>query len=436
MENNLFPLKAYPKKLQDFVSETNKCYDYSEEYLSLALLMACSAAIGYSVTIRFNDDFIETAMIFAVIIGKPNTGKTHPLKYALGPILKKDEEMHQKYQQEMREYQQAKKDNSSTEMPIPKRSKQIVKDFTIESLCVQLRDSPRGILLHMDEIMGWLRNMNKYTGGSDITNYLSIWSKESISVDRKTSESIRIPKPFLSIIGGIQTGILSELITKELLHCGFLDRILFSMPQNEKVIEWTEMSVSTELKEWYYQFIEALFAVPLERMGEDIVPTVLDLSPEAKEHIIQWRNTIHKDTLQDNEGETYAGAYGKMDIYVLRFALILQMMYYAAGEEGMDCVGIRAVKGAICLANYFMQEIKKVHELVFTKDIRHEMSEEKRKFYNALPPLFKLQEGIALGVKMGLSNNVAKKFISNKKEYFERLKQKGMYRKIFIENEE
>ena len=261
MKRNKFPLEVYPKKLQELVDETNKCYDYSKEYLSLALLVACSTAMGYSVTIRFNEDFIETAMIFE-------------------PIIKKDEEMFQNYRQEMKEYQQAKKNDSSAEIPIPKFSKQVVKDFTIEALCTQLKDSPRGILLYMDEIMGWLRNMNKYTGGSDITNYLSIWSKESISVDRKTSESIRIPKPFLSIIGGIQTGILSELITKELLHCGFLDRILFAMPQNEKITEWTEMSVSRELKEWYYQFIETLFAVPLEKMGENIIPTVLDLSPE------------------------------------------------------------------------------------------------------------------------------------------------------------
>jgi len=437
MKRNKFPLEVYPKKLQELVDETNKCYDYSKEYLSLALLVACSAAMGYSVTIRFNEDFIETAMIFAVIIGKPNTGKTHPLKYALEPIIKKDEEMFQNYRQEMKEYQQAKKNDSSAEIPIPKFSKQVVKDFTIEALCTQLKDSPRGILLYMDEIMGWLRNMNKYTGGSDITNYLSIWSKESISVDRKTSESIRIPKPFLSIIGGIQTGILSELITKELLHCGFLDRILFAMPQNEKITEWTEMSVSRELKEWYYQFIETLFAVPLEKMGENIIPTVLDLSPEAKEHIISWRNTIHKNTLQNNEGETYAGAYGKMDIYVLRFALILQMMYYAAGEESMNCVGIRAVEGAICLVNYFMQEIKKVHELVFAKDIRQEMSEDKRKFYEALPSQFKLKEGIDLGIRMGLTYDSAKKFISKKSEYFERgAKGSGIYKKIFIEDEE
>ncbi len=436
-KNHTFPSQVFPSKIECFINEANQCYNFSKEFFSLAILVSCSAAMGYSVTIRFNDEFIEPAIIFAIIIGKPNTGKTHPLKYALGPIIKKDEEIFQEYKQANREYKQKQKEDESSDSPVPQLSKIIIKDFTIEALCSQLKNSPRGVLLYMDEIMGCLRKMGQYTGGSDITNYLGIWSKEAISVDRKTSEPIRIPSPFLSIIGGIQTGILSELITKDLLHCGFLDRFLFAMPKDAKITEWTNMNVSEELKEYYYQFIENLFAIPLEKIGDNTTSTMLDLSPEAKERIISWRNSTHKNTLQENEGETYVGAYGKIDIYVLRFALILQMMYYAAGEDSMNSVGIRAVEGAICLANYFMQEAKNVHELVFAKDVRQEMSEDKRKFYEALPPLFKLKEGVDLGIKMGLTYDTAKKFISKKKEYFEReAKGSGIYKKIFIGDEE
>ena len=142
------------------------------------------------------------------------------------------------------------------------------------------------------------------------------------------------------------------------------------MPQELKALEWTEMSVNTELKDFYFQFIRKLFDIPVEKIGEDIVSTILDFSTEAKEYLISWRNTTHKAALQENENEYYVGAYGKMDIYVLRFSLILQMMYYAAGEEDMDKVGLRAVKGAICLADYYMQESKKVFDLVFVKDVR------------------------------------------------------------------
>ena len=153
--------------------------------------------------------------------------------------------------------------------------------------------------------MGWIRNMGKYTGGSDIAFYLSLWSEEDISVDRKTTDNLRISKPFLSIIGGIQTGILSELMTKDLLHQGFLDRILFVMPQELKALEWTEMSVNTELKDFYFQFIKKLFDIPVETVGGDIVSTILDFSNEAKEYLISWRNTTHKAALQENENEYY-----------------------------------------------------------------------------------------------------------------------------------
>lgn len=313
--------------------------------------------------------------------------------------------------------------------------KTIIKDFTIEALCSQLKNNPRGTLLYMDEIMGWIRNMGKYTGGSDIAFYLSLWSEEDISVDRKTTDNLRISKPFLSIIGGIQTGILSELMTKDLLHQGFLDRILFVMPQELKALEWTEMSVNAELKDFYFQFIKKLFDIPVETVGGDIVSTILDFSNEAKEYLISWRNTTHKAALQENENEYYVGAYGKMDIYVLRFSLILQMMYYAAGEEDMDKVGLRAVKGAICLADYFMQESKKVFDLVFVKDVRQEMNEQKRKFYDALPETFKLQDGIKIGTEMGLTFNVARQFIMRNKAYFDK-PSKGVYKKTFVDDED
>lgn len=432
MEKKQFPLEIFPLKIMEFVNETIICYGYNIHFLTAAILIVVSIAIGRSVTIRFNDDFIVSALLYIVIVGKPNTGKTHPLKFALEPIIKLDSELYEKYKEKLAEYLQAKKEDKSIDIPVPMLEKIIIRDFTIEALCSQLKNNPRGTLLYMDEIMGWVRNMGKYTGGSDIAAYLSIWSEEDISVDRKTTENLRIQKPFLSIIGGIQTGILSELMTKDFLHQGFLDRILFVMPQELKALEWTEMSVNSELKDFYFQFIKKMFDIPVETVGGGIVSTVLDFSAEAKEYLISWRNKTHKTVLQENENEYYVGAYGKMDIYVLRFSLILQMMYYAAGEEDMDKVGLRAVKGAICLADYFMQEAKKVFDLVFVRDIRQEMNEQKRKFYNALPEIFRLQDGINLGMEMGLTFDVAKKFISRNKAYFEK-GGKGIYKKTFID---
>lgn len=435
MKKNQFPLEIFPANIMEFVDEANKCYGYNKDFFASAILTAVSTAIGRSVIIRFNNDFMVSVLLYIVIVGKPNTGKTHPLKLALEPIIKRDSELYENYKKELAEYHQAKKDDKSLDVPAPVFMKTIIKDFTIEALCSQLKNNPRGTLLYMDEIMGWIRNMGKYTGGSDIAFYLSLWSEEDISVDRKTTDNLRISKPFLSIIGGIQTGILSELMTKDLLHQGFLDRILFVMPQELKALEWTEMSVNTELKDFYFQFIRKLFDIPVEKIGEDIVSTILDFSTEAKEYLISWRNTTHKAALQENENEYYIGAYGKMDIYVLRFSLILQMMYYAAGEEDMDKVGLRAVKGAICLADYFMQESKKVFDLVFVKDVRQEMNEQKRKFYDALPEIFRLQDGIKIGTEMGLTFNVAKKFISRNKAYFEK-SQKGVYKKTFVDDED
>ena len=143
----------------EFVDEANQCYGYNKDFFASAILTAVSTAIGRSIYIRFNNDFIVTGLLYIVIVGKPNTGKTHPLKFALEPIIKRDSELYENYKKELAEYQQAKKDDKSFDAPAPFFMKTIIKDFTIEALCSQLKNNPRGTLLYMDEIMGWIRNM-------------------------------------------------------------------------------------------------------------------------------------------------------------------------------------------------------------------------------------------------------------------------------------
>ena len=50
-----------------------------------------------------------SVLLYIVIVGKPNTGKTHPLKLALEPIIKRDSELYENYKKELTEYHQQRK---------------------------------------------------------------------------------------------------------------------------------------------------------------------------------------------------------------------------------------------------------------------------------------------------------------------------------------
>ena len=56
---------------------------------------------------------------------------------------------------------------------------------TIEKIAEILRDNPDGILYYRDELMGWLRSLDKAGREADRAFYLEAWNGNgSFSVDR------------------------------------------------------------------------------------------------------------------------------------------------------------------------------------------------------------------------------------------------------------
>lgn len=69
MKKNQFPLEIFPANIMEFVDEANKCYGYNKDFFASAILTAVSTAIGRSVIIRFNNDFMVSVLLYIVIVG-------------------------------------------------------------------------------------------------------------------------------------------------------------------------------------------------------------------------------------------------------------------------------------------------------------------------------------------------------------------------------
>ena len=128
----------------------------------------------------------------------------------------------------------AKAGEPAPEQPeAPTMGRSVASDTTIEALVSILEDNPRGLLVHKDELTGWVRSMDQYKGGkgSDRQHWLSLWSNDEVVVDRKSrmGEPIVLAKPFVSLFGGIQPAMLSELGGGS--EDGLMDRFLFAYPQ-------------------------------------------------------------------------------------------------------------------------------------------------------------------------------------------------------------
>ncbi len=308
----------------------------------------------------------------------------------------------------------------------------ILNDFTLESLYKKLSENNRGLTVLVDEFNGFLGNMNRYNSGSDSESYNTLWSGIPLNVSRKTTDTYCVPDIGISIFGTIQPEVLDNVFSKGKDKNGLAARFLFILPENLLPVKWTTKDINNDLYVRYYQAIQKLLDVELLIDENDMpLPTIINFTEDAYNRVIEWQSGEEEyfgESIAET-GNTHYDAFRKFDTYVLRFALILQMIYASVENESPNEVGIRAVENAILLYKYFKKEVIKVHSLVYKKDIRLQMSEKQREVYEILPPDFDISRMYDTVAKLGFSKDQMKKFTGVSK-YFTRIG-RGIYRKNF-----
>lgn len=95
--------------------------------------------------------------------------------------------------------------------PIWKRYK--TNDPTVEKLSELLKENPRGLLLHRDELMGLLANWEKEGRDSDRAFFLEAWNGDgSMTIDRVTRGTIHVKNLCVSIFGNTQPAKISRYL--------------------------------------------------------------------------------------------------------------------------------------------------------------------------------------------------------------------------------
>ncbi len=438
MKIKSFPYKeVFPKALATLIEQLESIYGFSADYVSTSFLVAFGAVVGNTTLVRYYNSFIESCALFVVLIGKPSKGKSAPIKYALKFLFDCDNEKHVMYKNEVKAYKEneARRKNGeeveSMEYPVLKQ--RVLNDATMEALLKCLYENPRGLLLYHDELKGLLGMMNRYRPGNDMEVLLSAWSHMAINVNRKGSDPIKINNPFCSIIGGTQPAVFKQVFIGT--DNGWADRWLLCVLLDNNIPEWTDKEVDPKLEEKVKAAFQKLDALP-EITGEDdnIIPNILDFTPEARRLVTDWRNgEAHRLRLMEDMNETYVGSHAKMDMTVLRIALNLEMMYFGFGEGSGLAVDVRAVNGAVEIVDYFKSQVEVMHKLIYKEDVRLLMTKEQSSVYDALPnSSFKTGEGVKIAENFDVGEWVFKRFLKNDK--FFKKEGYGVYKKIFIED--
>jgi hypothetical protein len=432
-----FPIEVFPLPVQKIIKATNESLNFPTDFLGASILYAVSIAIGNTHRVKVKNGWQENVTLFFANVGRPNTNKSHPLSFALQPIIEKDKNAYIDYLSKKEEYAQAIKSTKKlsekkniTEHSKPVWEKSLVTDFTPEALSEVHKNNSRGIGVYVDELAGWFKNFNRYRNGADQEFWLSVWSCKAINIDRKNSDPIFIPQPFISVGGNIPTGILHELAGDNRSQNGFIDRMLFAFPDGLEKPHWSETEIDSEIIDKWKEIISNLLTLELQ-LDNCLTPisTVLKFTPEAFQKLMKWEKE-NTDLCNQTENELLAGIYGKFDIHAVRFALILEMLQFACGESDKSQVGIVAVNGALQLVEYFQATARKVHSIISNDDPLAKQFDKYRKLYEALPDRFKTGEGHRVARELKVPPDTFNKWLKRERNKLFGKIQSGEYEKL------
>lgn len=376
------PLVNTFRHLAPWVEAAAEASNSSVDYVAGSLLAAAAAAIGNSRVAEAFNSWREPAVLWLCLVGDPSTSKSPAMDCILDPIRAIEAGLAVDFQDQQREHaarieaakavleawQREARDRvqanehppampTSAVVPDPLiRPRIVVNDATPEAVAKVLAGTPRGVLLVRDELAGWLGSFGRYEGAGR-GFWVEGYGARSFVVDRvKYEQPLRIPRLAVSVLGAIQPQKLEPLFSEA--DDGLAARFLWFWP-NPRPFQRSTKSSDSQLIE---EVLSRLHGLPMvdDEKGEP-VPLVLPLSDSANDRLERW--------CVAHDGERGSGLYlsalGKMRGQLLRLALILEQLWWAADSADADAptvIGEEAVSAAAALmTDYFKPMAERVY---------------------------------------------------------------------------
>jgi Protein of unknown function (DUF3987) len=215
----------------------NVAFEYAERTgmdastLAMSMLTCCSAVIPTDIKVAAykaaDEDFIESIRIWQANVGDAGSGKSPIQKVVtkqLGEINKRS----------LKEYNErkaifdalSKDDQKNTDKPVRRRV--LLPDASVESSQVVYAQNPDGLLASYPELVKYFGDKSRYSnkGGGEQSNRgfeLASYDSESFSSTRISRDDVDCV-PSKSILGGIQPGVLHDLLEEASRNDGLVQR--------------------------------------------------------------------------------------------------------------------------------------------------------------------------------------------------------------------
>lgn len=379
------PLVTFGSTLAEWIGAAAEGSGCPVDYVAAPLLTSAAALIGNSRTAEPWAGWKEPAINWSAVVGDPSSNKSPGADPVLEVIRRLEADLaadfdaiHREWMTAreaakcakeawMKEVQDAVKAGtpppvmppSAVEPAEPVRSRIVASDATPEKLGELLAAHERGIMYYRDELAGWFGGFGRYSGGSggDRAFWLEAYGGRPYVIDRvKHGTPITIPRLSVSVLGGVQPDRLADLLDGP--DDGLQARFLWFWPDKVPPRRPTRRADPEVL----FNIFRRLSELPL--VSEDdgrTRPFVCPLEDDAADLFDQWRQEHAKAEVSG----ALASAYGKAPGHVLRLALVLAHLWWAA-DPAPNLPPSRIGRAAVLAAITLMEEyFKPMAERVF-----------------------------------------------------------------------
>lgn len=399
MDSNKFPTQIYPKQYQALIEHLKKVSGFDTNLSSLAFLSASATSIGSTVKIN-NGKYIDKAILWCVIVGDSGTRKSHVMKKPFEFLSQRDNAEWEAYKMRSK--------LSDPESDIEKPKTTISKNATMESIFRIHQDNEKGIILFKDEIVGMLKDFNKYNkGGGDKQELMELFNGNTLRVDRATKETIYLPETCINVIGGVQPDAIKSLLNEDNLSDGFYFRLLFSRVNEYKPLSYLCGALDQSIQDQSNRIFEELYNFP---------DTELKVGRDIEQLYATWFNTSQIKYFNDPFGKKLQS---KLETYVWRFCIILDVLDQVSSDKRRTEITPETMENAITLAEYFRTESTSIYEESFREGVLEGERVDFQKIYRKLENReYKTAELVQIFSSVWEADNVYKKLTV--KELFKR----------------
>ena len=198
-----------PEPLRGWIVDVSERMQIPPDFAAVGAVVVAGSLIGRKVGIhpKRHDDWLVIPNLWGAVVGRPSLLKSPALAEVMKPLSRLVAEAYEEYQKAMLAYEtdvmvaeatkaalkdelkkaakeaarsgnrskldeiaRRSQDTEVPEEPVLRRYK--TEDATVEKISEILLENPRGILVHRDELSGWLRNLDKQGREGDRSFYL------------------------------------------------------------------------------------------------------------------------------------------------------------------------------------------------------------------------------------------------------------------------